>query len=159
MLTLAATACTPLALPQLEASHRVLDLYLWLGFRFPDAWVGMEEVAERRAHLARLIDASIRSMGVPRWGWAGHSWHERPRVPCVAVCTARMGSRWDPFCAERCPLGCTVRRRLAAAQEEAPTDEQIAALAAALEQQRQQEWQQRRSSYKKRPRERRRNVG
>lgn len=60
---------TPFPTPcQLEASHRVLDLWLWLSFRFPDAWVGVEEVAERRAQLALLIDASIRSMGTPRWG-------------------------------------------------------------------------------------------
>ena len=58
----------PLAPPQLESSHRCLDLWLWLSFRFPDAWVGGEEVAERRAQLAQLIDASIRSMGLPRWG-------------------------------------------------------------------------------------------
>lgn len=58
----------PLAPPQLESSHRVLDVWLWLSFRFPDAWVGGEEVAERRVHLAQLIDASIRSMGLPRWG-------------------------------------------------------------------------------------------
>ncbi len=45
----------------------MLDLWLWLSFRFPDAWEGAEEVAERRAQLAQLIDASIRSMGMPRW--------------------------------------------------------------------------------------------
>ena len=45
----------------------MLDLWLWLSHRFPDAWAGAEEVAERRAQLAQLIDASIRSMGMPRW--------------------------------------------------------------------------------------------
>lgn len=51
---------------QLEASHRVLDLYLWLGHRFASAFTGMEEVAQRRRALAALIDSSIRGMGVQR---------------------------------------------------------------------------------------------
>ncbi|KAI7835705.1 hypothetical protein COHA_010398 [Chlorella ohadii] len=59
-------ARSEMELQQLEASHRVLDLWLWLSHRFPDAWAGAEEVAERRAQLAQLIDASIRSMGMPR---------------------------------------------------------------------------------------------
>lgn len=49
--------------PQLEAAHRVLDLYAWLAFRLPEAFLGSEEVAERRAALCALIDASIRDMG------------------------------------------------------------------------------------------------
>lgn len=63
-------ACVPTFQPplppaalQLEASHRVLDLYLWLSFRFPDAFTGREEVAEKRRQLAALIDASLRAMG------------------------------------------------------------------------------------------------
>jgi ATP-dependent RNA helicase SUPV3L1/SUV3 len=59
-------ARSEMELQQLEASHRVLDVWLWLSFRFPDAWEGAEDVAERRAQLAQLIDASIRSMGLPR---------------------------------------------------------------------------------------------
>lgn len=41
----------------------MLDLYAWLAYRLPEAFVGAEEVAERRAALCALIDASIRAMG------------------------------------------------------------------------------------------------
>ncbi|EFN55101.1 hypothetical protein CHLNCDRAFT_135006 [Chlorella variabilis] len=58
-------ARSEMELQQLEAAHRVHDLYIWLAFRF-DAFTGVEEVQERRAALSALIDASIRSMGAQR---------------------------------------------------------------------------------------------
>ena len=66
----------PLPVPQLEAAHRIFDLYTWLAYRFSDAFTGLEEVGERRRQVSALIDASIRAMGVPRqvggrgWFWA-----------------------------------------------------------------------------------------
>ena len=47
----------------------MLDLFIWLAYRFPDAFVGAEEVAQMRSVLSGLIDSSIRSMGVQRWVW------------------------------------------------------------------------------------------
>ncbi|KAL4857153.1 DExH-box ATP-dependent RNA helicase DExH16 [Chlorella vulgaris] len=69
----AATLLPPLAqarsevdLLQLETCHRILDLYLWLAHRFPDAFEGAEDVALKSGALAALIDTSIREMGVQR---------------------------------------------------------------------------------------------
>lgn len=56
---------------QLEASHRILDLYCWLSYRFSDAFAGREAVEAQRAELAALIDRSIRAMGAPRQAWEG----------------------------------------------------------------------------------------
>lgn len=151
----------PPAPPQLETSHRCLDLWLWLSFRFPDAWVGGEEVAERRAQLAQLIDASIRSMGLPRWG----PMHRQagPSALMLGQCdqlAAFIAADADRASGQQCsgdsdPFLCCMCReaRRQAAAPETPTEEEIAALAAALQHQRQQEeWQQRRSSYRKRRR-------
>lgn len=53
-------------LKQLEACHRVFDLYLWLAFRFPDCFTGREEVEGKRRAASALVDSSIRAMGVQR---------------------------------------------------------------------------------------------
>ncbi|PSC71108.1 ATP-dependent RNA helicase mitochondrial [Micractinium conductrix] len=53
-------------LQQLEATHRVIDLYIWLAYRFADSFSGLEEAGERRRAVSALIDASIRAMGVQR---------------------------------------------------------------------------------------------
>lgn len=59
-------AASEAELQALEAQYRVLDLFLWLAFRLPEAFSGAEAVQERRAACAAAIDASIRALGVPR---------------------------------------------------------------------------------------------
>lgn len=72
---------------QLEATHRILDLFIWLAYRFPDAFSGAEEVEEKRRAVSALVDASIRAMGVQRrvrgggGGWQGAARGGAPR--CV----------------------------------------------------------------------------
>ncbi|KAL4452034.1 hypothetical protein ABPG75_007696 [Micractinium tetrahymenae] len=61
-----AEARSEVELQQLEATHRILDLFIWLAFRFPDAFSGAEEVEEKRRAASALVDASIRAMGVQR---------------------------------------------------------------------------------------------
>ena len=51
-------------LQQLEAANRVYELYCWLAYRFEDAFAGREQAGEARAACAKLIDESIRQMGV-----------------------------------------------------------------------------------------------
>ncbi|KAL4437560.1 hypothetical protein ABPG77_003541 [Micractinium sp. CCAP 211/92] len=53
-------------LQQLEATHRILDLFIWLAYRFPDSFCGAEEVEEKRRAVSALVDASIRAMGMQR---------------------------------------------------------------------------------------------
>ena len=57
-------------LQTLEAAHRVLDLYVWLAYRF-EAFEGREVVEEHRALLAQLIDTSLRDMGLPPARYVG----------------------------------------------------------------------------------------
>eukprot|EP00887_Chlorella_sp_A99_P007765 scaffold20.g7765.t1 len=49
----------------LEALYRQMDLFVWLAFRFPDAFQGREVVERQRDALAALIDASLREIGLP----------------------------------------------------------------------------------------------
>ncbi len=57
-------AATETELQALEARHRVLDLFIWLCYRFTDGFEGREAAEEERAACAAAIDLSIRSMGV-----------------------------------------------------------------------------------------------
>jgi hypothetical protein len=61
-----AAAASEAELQGLESHYRVLDLFLWLAFRLPEAFSEVEEVQGRRAACAAAIDASIRALGVPR---------------------------------------------------------------------------------------------
>ena len=128
---------------QLEAAHRIFDLYIWLSYRFPDAFTGVEEVEERRRQVSVLIDASIRAIGVPRWA-VGHRSCEQGAV--------RAG--YCSLCSICRLVGSGCRRRKGKAAPEAALGGEAALLGVDLELQRELEegWRGRRQSYHKRRR-------
>ncbi len=156
----------------------MLDLFIWLAYRFPDSFCGAEEVEEKRRAVSALVDASIRAMGVQRWvglaaaGCAGNLqgrghradflgnareggttvWHKRS-----AHCPG--GAQDVDWCAnlpQSAPVAilCRGRKAKAAQAEAEPGTDAATLLAAAWEQQRalEEAWQQRKSSYSKRRR-------
>ena len=53
-------------LAQLEAVHRIFDLFIWLSWRFQPAFVGREIAAEQQAVCARLINEGLHTMAANR---------------------------------------------------------------------------------------------
>lgn len=51
-------------LAQLEALYRILDLYIWLSWRFRAAFHGREAAVEQQALCAQLIGEGLQGMGV-----------------------------------------------------------------------------------------------
>ena len=58
-----APASTEADLQQLEAAHRVLDLYVWLAYRFEPAFSDIQAAAAQRRFCARYIEFAIRLLG------------------------------------------------------------------------------------------------
>lgn len=55
-------AHSEVGLQHLESHYKVLDLYVWLSYRFEAYFPAKEEVMLRRAHCSDLINISIKSM-------------------------------------------------------------------------------------------------
>lgn len=53
---------TELQLQHLEALHRVYDLYVWLAFRFEDAYRDRTTIEEWREKVAGLIRAGLENL-------------------------------------------------------------------------------------------------
>ena len=58
-----APASTEADLQQLEAAHRVLELYVWLAYRFEPAFSDIQAAAAQRRLCARYIEFAIRLLG------------------------------------------------------------------------------------------------
>lgn len=58
-----APASTEADLQQLEAAHRVLELYVWLAYRFELAFGQIQAAAAQRRLCARYIESAIRLLG------------------------------------------------------------------------------------------------
>lgn len=58
-----APASTEADLQQLEAAHRVLELYVWLAHRFEPAFSETQAAAAQRRLCARYIESAIRLLG------------------------------------------------------------------------------------------------
>lgn len=52
-------AKTPLQLAELEAKYEVANLYLWLGMRFPEAFVAVEEACDLQEAVQEFIERSL----------------------------------------------------------------------------------------------------
>ena len=58
-----APAGTEADLQQLEVAHRVLELYVWLAYRFEPAFSDIQAAAAQRRLCARYIEFAIRLLG------------------------------------------------------------------------------------------------
>lgn len=50
-------------LSQLEATHRVYDLFVWLAFRFEESFSDVEVALDERATCAALIEEGLTALG------------------------------------------------------------------------------------------------
>ena len=101
-------ARSELELQQLEAAHRVLDLFVWLAYRMPDAFEGMAAVAAQRERMAALIDESLRAMGAPRCASAGdwaRAWVAGCCADAVAACQQKRPASPAPRPSPALPQG------------------------------------------------------
>ncbi|CAG8511518.1 7819_t:CDS:10 [Paraglomus brasilianum] len=57
---------TPEVLKELESAHRVIMLYLWLSYRFPDVFVSVENAIETKARCESLIHESLQTIQFSR---------------------------------------------------------------------------------------------
>ncbi|XAR57268.1 RNA helicase [Bertholletia excelsa] len=57
------------ALKELESIHKVLDLYVWLSFRFEDAFPDREVAASQKAICGLLIEEFLERLGLERLVW------------------------------------------------------------------------------------------
>ena len=60
---------TELQLQQLEALHRIYDLYIWLAFRLEGAFPDRALVAQWRAQCANMIQAGLEGLGRDPEDW------------------------------------------------------------------------------------------